>query len=77
MPTIEQIYQQHIKPIPIDEQLRLIELITQKLIKSKTNKSPWQALQEFRNLTDLEALNIDTTIFDKDRAEAKEREIDL
>ncbi|MFK5969813.1 MAG: hypothetical protein QM487_06795 [Candidatus Marithrix sp.] len=75
MQTIEQIYQQHIKPIPIDKQLRLVSLITQNLAKAK--KSPWQALQEFRNTTDLEALNIDTSIFDKDRREAKEREIDL
>ena len=29
MPTIEQIYQQHIKPIPIVEQLHLINLIMQ------------------------------------------------
>ncbi len=35
-------HQQHIKPIPIDEQLRLIGLITQKLVKSKANI--WQAL---------------------------------
>jgi len=42
-----------------------------------TNKSPWQALQEFRDTTDLEALDIDTSIFDKDRSEIQEREIDL
>ncbi len=75
MQTIEQIYQQHIKPIPINGQLRLVSLITQNLAKAK--KSPWQVLQEFRDTTDLEALDIDTAIFDKDRAEIKEREIDL
>jgi hypothetical protein len=57
MQTIEQIYQQHIKLIPIDEQLRLVSLITQNLAKAK--KSPRQTLQEFRDATDLEALDID------------------
>lgn len=52
-------------------------LINQILINLKTNKSPWQALQEFRDTTDLEALDIDTSIFEKDRSEIKEREIDL
>ncbi|MCK5877810.1 MAG: hypothetical protein KAG43_09260, partial [Candidatus Marithrix sp.] len=69
MNRIKQIYQQHIKPIPIDEQLRLVSLITQNLAKAK--KSTWQALQEFRDATDLEALDIDTAIFDKDRAKVE------
>ncbi|MDM8561199.1 hypothetical protein [Candidatus Parabeggiatoa sp. HSG14] len=40
MQPIEQIYQQHIKSIPIDEQLRLIGLITQALIKQKNITNP-------------------------------------
>jgi len=38
MQTIEQIYQQHIKSITIDEQLRLIGLITQTLTKQSDDK---------------------------------------
>jgi len=39
MPTIEQIYQQHIKPIPIVEQLHLINLIMQTDNKPSLEKS--------------------------------------
>jgi hypothetical protein len=65
MPTIEQIYQQHINPIPIDEQLRLIVLITQKLVKSKANI--WQALQEFHNPTDKKPLLKECQVFEENR----------
>ncbi len=39
MQTIEQIYQQHIKTIPVDEQLCLVNLITQMLIEQNNNES--------------------------------------
>jgi len=68
MQTIEQI-KPHIKPIPIDEQLRLVSLITLNLVKAK--KSPWQMLQEFRDATDLEALDIDTHINWRDNMSEK------
>jgi len=45
MPTIEQIYQQHIKPIPIVEQLHLINLIMQtdnKPSLEKPNNADWR-----------------------------------
>lgn len=36
-----------------------------------------QALREFLKEYELEQIDIDTTIFDRDRAETKDREIDL
>ncbi len=39
--------------------------------------SVWQALQTFRANANLEALDIDTAIFDEDRKQHKEREIEL
>jgi hypothetical protein len=41
MQTIEQIYQRHIAPIPIKEQLRLVDFITQTLTKQDDNKASW------------------------------------
>jgi len=41
MQTIEQIYQRHIAPIPIKEQLRLVGLIRQTLTKQNDNKQSW------------------------------------
>jgi hypothetical protein len=50
--TIEQLYQQHIKPIPVTEQLRLIALIGEQLaIKT--------APVEQRSLLELEGLGIE------------------
>lgn len=47
--TIEQLYQQYIRPIPITEQLALISLISEKLIGQS------QAIKQ-RSLLELEGL---------------------
>jgi len=41
MQSVEQIYQRHIAPIPIKEQLRLVGLIRQTLTKQNDNKQSW------------------------------------
>lgn len=49
--TVEQLYQQYIKPIPVAEQLELISLISRKLIRSSEPKDRKQ-----RSLLELEGL---------------------
>ncbi|MCP4695835.1 MAG: hypothetical protein GY862_03140 [Gammaproteobacteria bacterium] len=52
--------------------------LPQKPLHGKQEKqSVWQALQAFRANADLEALDIDTRIFDSDRKQQKEREVEL
>ncbi|QTA89569.1 hypothetical protein [Desulfonema magnum] len=46
--TVEQLYQQYIKPIPVPEQLELISLISRKLIRPSERKQ--------RSLLELEGL---------------------
>ncbi len=49
--TVEQLYQQYIKPIPVAEQLELISLISRKLIRPSEPKKRKQ-----RSLLELEGL---------------------
>ena len=49
--TLEQLYQQYIKPIPVAEQLKLISLISRELSKSSEPKEKKQ-----RSLLELEGL---------------------
>jgi hypothetical protein len=52
--TVEQLYEQHIKPMPIPEQLRLVVLITQQLAEEmpevETAAKPKRSLMELHGL---------------------------
>lgn len=52
--TVEQLYEQHIKPMPIPEQLRLVVLITQQLAEEmpevETAVKPKRSLMELHGL---------------------------
>jgi len=66
-----------IEKVDLPEHSKVTIILQNQEDNTGIEKSPWQALQAFRNVTDLEALNIDTRIFDRNRAEINEREIDL
>ncbi len=49
MQTVEEIYQQYIKPLPNDEKLRLIAKVSSELAEAKIEK-PKRSLLEFEGL---------------------------
>lgn len=52
--TVEQLYEQHIKPMPVPEQLRLVVLITQQLVEEMPKGEP--VTKPKRNLMELHGL---------------------
>ncbi len=77
----DQLFQQAAHLTGLADKRALLEEGLRSLIQS-TKKVPqptnfWDALQRFRAEVNLEALDIDTSLFDSDRKQQTEREIDL
>lgn len=80
----DQLFQQATQLTGVADKQTLLEEGLRVLIQAKTNQKNhqlsadfWDALQRFRAEANLDELDIDTDMFDADRKQQTEREIDV
>ncbi len=82
--AIEQTIVNNLRALPLSEQQSLLTSLKEKVQKKSTEKlnhfrqeTAGSALKEFLKRYENAPVDIDTSIFDRDRAFVKDREIDL
>ncbi len=82
--AIEQTIVNNLRALPLSEQQLLLTSLKEKVQKKSAEKlnhfqqeTAGSALKEFLKKYENDPVDIDTSIFDRDRAFVKEREIDL